>query len=153
MRAHRETCDQAAFNQRMRIVPDDVTILAGAGFRFIGIDHQIGRPAIGLLRHEGPFHAGRETRAATATQTGILHLFNHRIAPARDDGRRAIPIPAHARRGQIPGLPTIEILENPVLILKGHLSLLPARSIRFALRQARWPGGQWRYQALAFRRA
>ena len=32
VRAHRETGNQAAFNKRMRVVADDVTILAGAGF-------------------------------------------------------------------------------------------------------------------------
>ena len=68
MGPHREACDQAAFDQCVRIVADNVAILAGARFRFIRIHDQVGRSAIRLLRHEGPFHAGRETRTATATQ-------------------------------------------------------------------------------------
>ena len=153
MRPHRETRDQATFDQRMRIMANDIAILAGAGFRFIGIHHQIRRPAIGLLRHEGPFHAGRETRAASATQARILDAINHRIATARNDRRRTIPIPAHACRRQIPGLTAIEVLENPVLISERHVNRLPVRSVRFAGLLVRWPCGQWRCRAWAFRRA
>ena len=153
MRPHRETRDQAAFDQRMRIMANDIAILAGAGFRFISIHHQIGGSAIGLLRHEGPFHAGREARAASATQAGILDAFNHRIATARNNRRRTIPIPAHTRRRQIPGLTAIEVLENPILISERHVNRLPGRSIRFEGLLVRWPCGQWRCRAWAFRRA
>ena len=153
MRPHRETSDQAAFDQGMRIMANNVAILAGAGLGFIRIHHQIGRPTIRLLRHEGPFHAGREARTASATQAGILDAFNHRIATARNNRRRTIPIPAHTRRRQIPGLTAIEVLENPVLISERHVNRLPGRSIRFAGLLVRWPCGQWRCRAWAFRRA
>jgi len=45
-------------NEEMRIVPHDLAILAGARFGFVGVDHEIMGPPVGLLGHERPF-AGR----------------------------------------------------------------------------------------------
>ena len=77
MRAHGEAGDQRAFHQLVRIVAHDVAILAGARLAFIRIDHQIGRASIGNLRHEGPFHAGGKTRAATSPQARLGHGGDH----------------------------------------------------------------------------
>jgi hypothetical protein len=44
----------------MRIVAHDLAVLAGAGLGFVGIDHQIGGPAVAFLGHEGPFQPGRK---------------------------------------------------------------------------------------------
>ncbi len=44
MRLHREAGDEAALDQKLRIVPHDFPVLAGAGLRFIGIDDEIGGP-------------------------------------------------------------------------------------------------------------
>ena len=68
MRTHRETGENTAFQQLVRLVPDDVAILACAGFGLIGVDHQIMRAGADFLGHEGPFQAGRETRAAPAAE-------------------------------------------------------------------------------------
>jgi hypothetical protein len=71
--------EQAAFDQRMRIVAQDVAVLAGAGLRFVGIDDELmlGRPSLtpsfGMKDH---FRRGRETGAAAATQAGGLHLLD-----------------------------------------------------------------------------
>ena len=67
-RAHREAGDQAALDQRVRIVAQDVAVLAGAGLGFVGIDDEIGRTAVALLGHERPFQAGREAGAAAPAQ-------------------------------------------------------------------------------------
>ncbi len=67
--AHGEAGDQTALDQHMRIEAQDFAILAGAGLRFIGVDHEIGRSVrIGLLGHERPFEAGRKSRPAAAAQ-------------------------------------------------------------------------------------
>src|SRR3546814_5740625 len=39
-RAHRETSDQRALDQLVRIVADDLAILATAGFGFVGVDDE-----------------------------------------------------------------------------------------------------------------
>ena len=49
MRVHREACDQAALDQKMRIVPHDLAVLAGAGLGLVGVDHEIARPAVGRI--------------------------------------------------------------------------------------------------------
>ena len=45
-RAHRETGDQTALDEKMRIVPHDLAVLAGAGLGLVGIDDQIARPPV-----------------------------------------------------------------------------------------------------------
>jgi hypothetical protein len=84
MRAHGETGDQAALDQRVRIVAHDVAVLAGAGLGLIGIDDEIVRPPVGLLGHERPFQAGREAGAAAAAQAGRLHLVDDPVAALFD---------------------------------------------------------------------
>ena len=84
---HRAAGDQAALDQEMRIVPHDLAVLAGAGLGLVGVDHEIMRPVADRLRHERPFHAGREAGAAAAAQARGLDLVD-------DD-----------RRGPCPGSP------------------------------------------------
>ena len=48
MRAHGEAGDQAALDQVMRIVAQDLAVLAGAGLGFVGIDDEIVRAAVAL---------------------------------------------------------------------------------------------------------
>ena len=66
---HGETGDQCPFQQFMGIVTDNFTVFAGAGLTFIGIDDEVMRASVRFPRHEGPFHAGRETCAATSAQS------------------------------------------------------------------------------------
>src|SRR6185437_15681928 len=66
-RAHAGARQQAALDQLVRIVADDVAVLAGARLAFIGIDDEIARPVAGL-RHERPFEAGRKSRTAAAAE-------------------------------------------------------------------------------------
>ena len=68
VRPHGEGGQERALDEKMRIVAHDVPVLAGAGLRFIGIDDEIVRAAVGLLRHERPFEPRREAGAAAAAQ-------------------------------------------------------------------------------------
>jgi hypothetical protein len=66
--SHREGRDEASFDQEMRIVPHDLPVLAGARLGLVGIHHEVMRPTIRLLRHEGPLEACREAGAASPAQ-------------------------------------------------------------------------------------
>ena len=57
-----------AFDQRVRIVANDVAVFKRARLAFIGITHQIFLPWV-LTRHEAPLQTGWEARATTATQS------------------------------------------------------------------------------------
>ena len=46
---HGEAGDQAALDQRVRVVAQDIAVLAGAGLGFVGVDDEIARPAVGDL--------------------------------------------------------------------------------------------------------
>ncbi len=122
MRAHREGGDEAALDQLVRIVAHDVAILAGAGFGFVRVDHQVMGTAIRLLRHEGPFEAGREAGAATAAQTRLFHFVENPVTPPGDDVGRAIPIATAPRRLQAPVMEPVEIGKNTILVFKHQLS-------------------------------
>ena len=54
MATHGGTGDQAAFDQQMRFVAQDLAVLTGAGLGFIRIDDEIMRALADDLRHERP---------------------------------------------------------------------------------------------------
>src|ERR1700694_682583 len=124
MRAHRGASQQAALDQKMRIVPHDLAVLAGPGFGLVGIDHQIARPAVGgFLRHERPFQAGRKTRPAAAAQARGLHLVDDPVATLVDDRLGAVPGAAAARTLEAPVMEAVEILEDAVLVIEHDVKL------------------------------
>ena len=78
----RETRDNRALDQLMRILLHDVAVLECARFRLVGINDEINRLAA-LAINETPLHAARETRAATTAQAGFLHLVDKFLGLAR----------------------------------------------------------------------
>src|SRR3546814_477547 len=72
-RAHGETGDQRALDQLVRIVANDLAVLARPRLRLVGVDDEKARAArLRLLGHEAPFEAGREASAAAPAQAGCL---------------------------------------------------------------------------------
>ena len=124
VRAHREARDQAALDQQMRIVPHDLAVLAGAGLGLVGVDDEVVRPAVVLLRHERPLQPGREAGAAAAAQARRLHLVDDPVAALLDDGLGAVPGAARARALEAPVLETVEIAEDAILVGE-HRSIFP----------------------------
>ena len=116
-RAHGVAGHQCAFDQLVRIVADDLAVLAGSGLRFIGVDDQeTGTTVLGLLWHEGPFQPGRKTRTAAAAQAACLHLVDDGIVSAPDERLRIVPIAALLGSLQVPRLKAVEIGKDPVPI-------------------------------------
>ncbi len=117
--AHREGGEQAALDQRVRIVAQDFAVLAGAGLGFVGVDDEIMR-ALGIddLGHERPFEAGRKARAAAPAQARGLHLVDDPVAALVDDRLGVVPIAARARALQAAVAEAVEIGEDAVLVLK-----------------------------------
>ncbi len=120
MRAHRHTGDHAALDQQMRVMAHDLAILAGAGLRLVGIDHEIVRTPVRLLGHERPFEAGGEAGAAAAAQTGGLHLVDDPVAALVQDRLGAVPRTARTGAFQAPIVHAVEILEDAVLVVQHH---------------------------------
>jgi hypothetical protein len=119
VRAHREAGDQAALDEKMRIVPHDLAILAGARLGLIGVHDQVVRPAVfRLLRHERPFETGREAGAAAPTQARGLDLIDDAVAALLQDRLGAVPSTARARTFKAPVVEAVEILEDAVLIVE-----------------------------------
>ena len=114
--AHGAAGDQASLDQKMRIVPHDLAVLAGAGLRLVGIDHEIARPPVRLLGHERPFQPGRETRAAAAALARSFHFVDDGVAALFQDRLGAVPAAARARAVEAPAMVAVEIFENAVLV-------------------------------------
>ncbi|MNT49547.1 hypothetical protein D3C72_1864090 [compost metagenome] len=74
--AHRIRADGHAFDQRVRVVADDVAVLERAGLAFIGVADQVFLPRE-RARHEAPLQAGREARTAAAPQARGLDVGDH----------------------------------------------------------------------------
>src|SRR5690606_6881868 len=64
-----------ALDEGMRVVTQDVAVVAGAGLALVGVAHHVFL-AGGVARHEAPLHAGRKARAAAAAQTRGLHFLD-----------------------------------------------------------------------------
>ncbi len=139
VRAHRKACEQAALDQKMRIVPHDLAVLAGAGFGLVGVDDEIARAAVSrFLRHERPFQAGRKTRTAPSAQAGGLHLGDDPVAALVDDRLGAVPGAAAARSFEPPVLEAVEIAEDAVLVVEHDVELPSGSAIGLHVGQ---PGG------------
>ena len=116
---HREAREQAALHQKMRIVPHDLAVLAGAGLGLVGIDDEIARPAVGrFLGHERPFQPGRKACSAASAQARGLHLVDDPVAALVDDCLGTVPGPAPARAFEAPVLKAVEIAEDAVLVVE-----------------------------------
>src|SRR5229473_1385717 len=145
MHAHADAGEETAFDELVRIMADDVAVLAGAGLGLVGVDDEIGRPRA-LLRHEGPFDAGREAGAAAAAQAGILHLGGDPVAALEDEVLGAVPVAARAGTGQPPVMQAIEVGENPVLVAE-HYGFGPAKERSFSVRGPPSGAEVWRWRA------
>src|SRR6516162_4471206 len=113
---HRAAGDQAALDEKMRIVSHDLAILAGPGFRLVGIDDEIMRTPVGLLRHERPFQSGRKSRAAAPALPRRLDFIDDSVAAASQNFFGAVPGTAAARAVEAPIVLAVEIFEDAVLV-------------------------------------
>src|SRR6516162_9144308 len=102
----------------MRVEAQDVPVLAGAGLRLVGVEHQIGRAAVGLLGHEGPLEARREAGAAAPAQVRLLDLVDDCVAAALQQGLGVVPQAPRACAWQAPILGAVEVAEDAVAVLQ-----------------------------------
>src|SRR5262249_35949612 len=100
VRGHGASGDQTTFDEKVRIMPHDLAILASAGLGLVGIDHEIMWTAVGLFRHEGPFQAGRKSGTAAAALARSLPFIHHRIAPSTKERPRTVPRATRTRPAQ-----------------------------------------------------
>src|SRR5690606_17958368 len=74
-RADRVACDRHALDQRVRVVAQNVAVMARAGFALVGVADEVLLPGR-VRRHERELEAGREARAASAAETRRLDLLD-----------------------------------------------------------------------------
>ena len=74
-RAHCITRDHHTLDHQVRVVAQEIAVLAGAGLAFVRIAHHVLR-ALELSRHERPLEPGREAGAAAAAKRGFLEIRN-----------------------------------------------------------------------------
>ena len=133
-RAHGEAGEQAALDQRMRVVAQDLAVLAGAGLGLVGIDDEIGRAPVAGLGHERPFQAGREARAAAAAQARRLHLVDDPVAALVDQALGVVPMATPHRARQRLVEAAVDVGEDAVSVSE-HGS--PFHSVRRSKKRGR----------------
>jgi hypothetical protein len=78
-RRHGVAADGHAFDDGVRVVAQDIAVMAGAGLGLVRIAHGIFLDRR-RARHETPFQAGGKRRAAAAAQPRRLDLVDHLFA-------------------------------------------------------------------------
>merc|ERR1719193_768434 len=86
--------DQAAFNQSVRVVPHDLTILASSRLALVSVDHQVLGAAVVWLVHEAPLEAAGEASTTPPPQTAGLDLVDDPLATLLHDLLGLVPLPA-----------------------------------------------------------
>lgn len=89
---HSATSYKAAFYEGVGVMAHDLTIFAGTGFTFIGVDHEVFGPAIVGLIHEPPLHAGRKASTTATTQAGDFHFVQNPIMSLEEDLFCFVPV-------------------------------------------------------------
>ena len=116
MRAHRETGQQATFQQFMRLVAHNIAVFARARLGLVGVDDQIMRSAIIFFWHERPFQTGRETGATATAQAGIFHLVNYPVTAFFDKISCIVPVAPRLGCFQIGTVKSVNIGKDTIFV-------------------------------------
>src|SRR5690606_33895203 len=76
-RTGRVACDRESLDDGVRVVAQDVAILARTRLRLVGIAQDVFLPRH-VARHERPLEPGRETRTTAPAQRTLLELVDDR---------------------------------------------------------------------------
>ena len=79
-----ETGDEDAFEELVRVVVNDVTILKGTGFGLVRVTDEIDRLLL-IRLDKAPLHATGKSRATASAQSGRFH-FVHDVDARHGDG-------------------------------------------------------------------
>src|SRR5690606_30108844 len=70
--------DQASLDELVRVPPDELAVLERARLRLVRVADEVMRLA-GILRHERPLHARRESRPAPPAEARLLYGVDHLV--------------------------------------------------------------------------
>src|SRR5208337_2321323 len=125
-------------DQRVRIIAQDLAVLAGAGLRLVRVDDEIVRPLrIDVLGHERPFESGRKARPAAPAQARGLHLGDDPVAALVDERLGPVPVSPRPRAFQAAVAEAVEIGEDAILVFQHR------QCPRLALSCASWAAGAY----------
>ena len=120
MGIHRETGNQTAFDQCMRIMAHNFAVFTGARLRFVSINNKIRRTTVTFLGHKRPFQTGGKSCATTAAQPRCFHLVNNPVTTFFYNRCGAIPMATLLRPFEAAVMHAVKIGKNPIFIFK-HL--------------------------------
>ena len=123
MGLHREARNQAALNQRMRIMAHDFTVFTCTWLGFIRVHDQIRRTTVALFGHEAPLQTRRETRTAASAQAAGFHLVDDPVTAFADKLVGPVPMSTRLRAAQGALVHSVDIGKDTVLIFEHALTL------------------------------
>ena len=114
MGSHGGPRQEAAFDERVRVVPHDLTVLASPRLRFVRVHDQIMRPVALGPGHEAPFQPGRESGAAPSPQPAVLDLLDNPVPALLHQVAGPVPMAAALGCGKCAFVHAVEIGEYSV---------------------------------------
>mmetsp|Transcript_5672 Transcript_5672/g.15056 ORF Transcript_5672/g.15056 Transcript_5672/m.15056 type:complete len:451 (+) Transcript_5672:362-1714(+) len=113
---HCRAGEQATLNKLVRVVSHDLTVLACARLRLVGVHHQILRRCRVVLRHERPLEATWEASAATAAQARGLHVCNDLLRTHEHKLFGLVPISPLLGGLEVGRLIIVQVGKNTILV-------------------------------------
>merc|ERR1719285_596846 len=140
--AHGSTSNEAALHQGVRVVTNDLTILASSRLTFISIDHQVLWATIVGLVHEAPLETTGESSSTPPSQATGLDLVNDPLATLLHNLLGLVPLASLHGSLQPPVMAAINVSKDSVSIshwakLSLGLSCLAPGGYQLAARSGR----------------
>mmetsp|Transcript_13526 Transcript_13526/g.36624 ORF Transcript_13526/g.36624 Transcript_13526/m.36624 type:complete len:318 (-) Transcript_13526:32-985(-) len=115
---HGCTCDHGALNELMRLIADDLTVLACSRLRLISIHHDVGWPTIRDLGHEAVLEARVEPCATSTSQPRLFNLVDEPVTTLVQDVLGAVVITSLLGTLKKGIVPAINVGEDAVFIFQ-----------------------------------
>merc|ERR1719494_911081 len=122
--SHSSTCHQAAFYKLVRVVSHDLTIFACTRFSFISVYNQVFWSTIRWFVHKTPFQTTGETCTTSSPESRCFDFGEDPVVSFQNDLFRFVPVtPCHCSL-EFPVMPSIQIGEYSVVVMKGTICFL-----------------------------
>lgn len=123
---HGTASNKTSLNKLVRVLPHDLTVLAGTRLALVSVDNQVSRggavlPALGV--HEGPLHSTGETSTTASSQTGGLDLGDDPVMSLDNHFLGLVPVTVLHGALEVGAVVAVQVGEDAILVLQAALAV------------------------------